>query len=193
MNETLALLVKGSVIDSMSLKSPLMIMVYAITYLPLIFVYLYYKDKPGGKAKIRVLVAVLVAVSAILVAVNFTLVSWNKYYGAWVNGTTIYVRYYDDDVFKVNLCKANISLATKRQAEDMLSIRTNGISDPSIDLNVGHFRLRDGSKGDVLILGSRADYVVVISTSREKALVGLPGAREFYEKLVTLRSQTCGG
>jgi hypothetical protein len=187
-----ALLVKGSEIDRMLDLSPLMIVVYATTIVPLAALIAYYRSKPGGRAKARIAAATLIALLAILVAVDVATVHPSEYYGAWISDETINVRYYTSDVFTANLCKANITLVTLDKALRMLRIRTNGISDPTNNIHMGHFRLHDGSKGDVIIIGRNVEHVIVISSDGEKALVGLPGAEEFYRHLLEARLARCG-
>ncbi|MCE4599984.1 MAG: hypothetical protein F7C38_00250 [Desulfurococcales archaeon] len=191
-NATLALVIKGSEINLMSATSPLMITVYAATMLPLIGLALYYRGKPGGRAKVKLLLVALIAVAVIYLGVSLATAQWNKYYGVWVEDETIHARYYGGSTFEGDLCRVNITLTTVDHARKLLSIRTNGVSDPSLRLYMGHFKLKDGSKGDVLIIGKKADGVIIISKEGEKLLVGLPGTGDFYHKLVELRGKICG-
>ncbi|MEB3806042.1 MAG: hypothetical protein GSR73_00785 [Desulfurococcales archaeon] len=191
-NATLALVMKGSKINLMLATSPLMITVYAVTILPLIGLALYYRGKPGGNAKAKLLAIALIAVVIIYLGVSLATAQWNNYYGVWVEDETIRARYYGGSTFEGSLCKVNITLTTVDQARKLLSIRTNGVSDPSLKLYMGHFKLKDGSKGDILILGEEADGVIIISKEGEKLLVGLPGTRDFYHELVELRGKVCG-
>jgi hypothetical protein len=187
-----ALLVKGAEIDRMLETSPLMLIVYASTIIPLIAIIVYYRSKPGGRAKARIAAATLVALIALLVVIDLAAVHPGEYYGAWISDRTVNVKYYTDNVFSADLCKANITLVTLDKALDMLEIRTNGISDPTSNIHMGHFRLYDGSKGDVIIIGRNVEHVIVISSDGEKALVGLPGAEVFYKNLLEARLARCG-
>ena len=190
-NATVSLTMSGAKIASLLASSPLMIVVYIAVIAPLVAGIFYYRKKPGERAKLIVLAVVLVGVVGLIFALNYVTVNRSLNYGAWVNGSKIYVRYYDNDIFVVNVCQANISLLTKEQAKSLLSIRTNGISDPTVDVNMGHFRLKNGLKGDVLIIGKSTKYVVAIRAKNEEALVGLPGVKNFYAKLMTLKNMLC--
>jgi len=191
-NITASLVVKGSKIIVELAKSPISIIVYLVIILTLIGTYRYYRGKPGGRAKIKLTIISLIAVIIILAAIPLTMISWSENYGVWVEGKTIYVRYYNDDIFKADLCTSNLSLISTSKARKMLSIRTNGVSDPFTHIDIGHFKLRDGSKGDVIILDNNSNYVLLIAKDNEKALVSLKGIETFYNKLVSLRQSLCG-
>ncbi len=182
----------GAKIASILASSPLMIVVYIVVIIPLVAGIIYYRRKPEERAKLIVLAVVLVGVVGLIFALNYVAVNRSLEYGAWINGTKIYVRYYDNDVFMTSICKANISLLTVDQAKGLLSIRTNGISDPTVDIDMGHFRLKGGLKGDVIIIGKDTAYAVSIKVKDEEALVGLPGASSFYKEVIKVKRGACG-
>ncbi len=190
-NASISLTVKGSEIDIALMKSPLMIIVFLIIILTFIGTYYYYRNKPKGGAKIKLTGIAIIAVLIILLAIPLAAISWDKEYGLWVNNKTIYVRYYDNDVFKANICNSNITLVKIGKAINMLSIRTNGITDPTSNIRIGHYKLNDGSKGDVIILGKTTDYAIIIDNGREKAIIGLNNTKEFYNELTKLINTTC--
>ena len=191
-NVTASLTMSGAKIASILASSPLMIVVYIVVVAPLVAGIIYYRRKrPEERTKLVVLVVVLVGVIGLIFAINYFAVNRGLNYGVWINGSRIYVRYYDNDIFVANICQANITLLTKEQAINLLSIRTNGISDPTVGVDMGHFELKGGLKGDVLIIGKNTKYVVTIRVKNEEALIGLPGAKNFYVNLIALRNKLC--
>ncbi len=185
-----SLLIKGSEIFSLEIKSPIMIIVYVATIVPMFIAVLYFRAK-GRRGQAKVVVAVLVAVLLLVVGLQFFLVNRSLYYGAWINGTTIHVRYYDDDVFSANVCEANLSIVSVKSALNLLSIRTNGIADPTSGLYMGHYKLNNGDKGDVIVISSRSTKAIIIKVKGEEAIVGLPGAQNFYNYVISLKEKRC--
>jgi len=185
-------LARGSEINEMLSTSPIMIVLYASIFIPLLAAIAYYKNKPGGTAKIRLLVVALISLITTVTALSLTMVRWSAYYGAWLEGGEIHVRYYANDFFNVSMCNTNISLVSIDDALGMLKIRTNGIADPSSGVYMGHYRLADGSRGDVIIISRNITHVLVVSAGREKAIVGLPGVETLYKTITEARSGLCG-
>ena len=195
-NSTIACLVNGSWLFRHELTSPLELGVLVLLVASIPITYFLVKKLPWlrkySQRTMTIIVALLIITAIVLVvAVTYISIHPSLGYGAWLNGSTLHVRFYEDKVVSVNICNTSISLTNTKTALDMLSIRTNGISDPTSGIHMGYYRTHDKKKAYVIILAHSSSKAIIINTGKVYIVVALPCVQELYNELVAAKTRLC--
>jgi len=198
LNSIVACLVSGSKLFWHELTSPLELGVLVVTVALVPITYFLARKFPRLRRyslRTMVLVTTIITIVAVILIVTATYISVRPSlsYGAWLNSSTLHVRFYEDKVVSLNICNSTMMLKSTKDALDMLSIRTNGISDPASGTHMGYYRTRDGGKAYVIILAHMSTKAIIINTGRAYVIIALPCTQELYNELVAAKAELCTG
>jgi len=187
-----ACLVSGKNLFIQEATSPLQLLVIvAIMAVMIIGAYLAKRFPSLRKYPLKLAIPIAIVAIGIVLATTYISIRPGLSYGAWLNGTVLQVRFYQDDIVSVNICKSNISLVDTSEALSKLSIRTNGLSDPLSGIHMGYYRARGGDKAYVLVLAKKSAKALVIGSEKGYIIVALPCSQEMYKELTQARSTLC--
>ena len=198
LNSTVVCLVNGSWLFWHELTSPLELVVVVLLIASIPITYFLAKKLPWlrkySQRTMMMIVALLTVVAVILVVtVTYISVRPSLSYGAWLNDSILHVRFYEDKVVNINICNSSMKLTSTKKALDMLSIRTNGVSDPTSGTHMGYYRTHDGKKAYVIILAHSSNKAIIINTGKAYVIIALPCTQGLYDKLVAARTELCTG
>ena len=186
-------IVSGSALFHKELASPLMLGVIAsiIALVPLIH-YLGKRIKRLRKYSIKLALPLTALAIVLVLSVNYITIRPGLGYGAWLNGTLLHVRFYEDKIISISICESNMTLTGIKEALSMLSIRTNGLSDPVTGIHMGYYRTYSGEKAYVIIVTSQADKALVIHSKKGYVIIALRCTGKLYKELLEARHGICG-
>lgn len=189
------LVIPGSEIITLERHSPLTLAVvlFVAGMVPLAYWQARRKGMRGTKLAAAVGGATLAAVMVVVLAalVPYTMIKPDLMYGSWLNGTTLYTRFYGTHIVKASICNATIELVPRDRLGDILSVRTNGLGDPLAHISMGYFRTRDGRRAYVVVVGEKP--VVIVDAGRYVVAVGgFDNPEDFYHRLLDARARLCG-
>ncbi|MCE4600883.1 MAG: hypothetical protein F7C38_04880 [Desulfurococcales archaeon] len=186
--QSTALLVSGTDLVKIELASKLILGVLALLWISVI---IGVKVRRIGRAK-RIL-AILFAVIATLTVMGGLIYIFRPgtQYGVWIEDDEVLVRFYADGTVAYNICDSNITLLPVDSVDKLLSIRTNGIADPSTGLYAGYFKASNGLEAYVLVHKAATDHVLAISNGDTMALIGLKGVEDIYRELALVQDNSC--
>ena len=198
LNGTVTCLVSGSWLFWHELTSPLELGVLVLLIASIPITYFLAKRFPWlrkySQRTMIIVVALLTVMGVItIVVVTYIGVRPSLSYGAWLSGSTLHVRFYEDKVVDVDICNSSMSLTSTKKALDMLSIRTNGVSDPTSGTHMGYYRTHDGRKAYVIILAHSSNKAIIINTGKAYVIIALPCTQRLYNELAAARTELCTG
>ncbi|MEB3806500.1 MAG: hypothetical protein GSR73_03190 [Desulfurococcales archaeon] len=189
---TAAALVPGSQLFIAEVKSPIGIIVEAISVFFGLVLYAYYRSKPGSRGKAKLVLVATLSALAIIPLTSYVLTRPGVDYGAVLNGTTLTVTYYGASRETFNICSVNVSLQPIDKALEILKVRTNGVADPSTGIFMGHYRTVDGRPAIVIVWKKTTTKALVVDNGKLVAIIGVKGVEDLYNAIVQAKENYCG-
>ena len=189
---TAAALVPGSQLFIAEVKSPIGIIVEAISvFFGLVF-YAYYRSRPGSRGKAKLVLVATLSALAIIPLTSYAFTRPGVDYGAVLNGTSLTVTYYGTSRETFNICNVNVSLQPLDKALEILKVRTNGVADPSTGLYMGHYRTVDGRPAIVIVWKKTTSKALVVDNGKLVAIIGVKGVDNLYNAIIQAKENHCG-
>ncbi|MEB3851467.1 MAG: hypothetical protein LRS49_02645 [Desulfurococcales archaeon] len=149
---------------------------------------------PETRRAAYLLAAAIIAVYAVVVpAAAYYSARPGLDYGVWVDGANVTVRFYGTATVSFNLCNATLNLTDTQRALSMLSVRTNGLSDPTAGVHMGYYKTKSGARAYVIVYEKRAPKALVARLpDGSYVIAAVPGVESLYREVSGERPGLCG-